>query len=136
MKKSELRQLIRETINYIDIKPFTMKASNIKEEVVNSEKEFKDYAYSVLKKAHSGHYDQEKADNVVNGLIKKHGTDWSTMVGILQNSLAEDTRIRKIIQNVLTEGKKKKQSSNSNKKKENPQSKKNTPAKPKKGKSK
>ena len=66
--------------------------SSIKESVneaeIKSDDEFKEYAYSVLKKAFGEEFDQAKADDVVNGILSKSDGDYGKAAGILQSSLA------------------------------------------------
>jgi len=69
-----------------------MKKVGISETVVNEAKvenegEFKEYGQSVLKKAFGDKYDEEKANDVIDGISKKVDGDWGAAVGILQASL-------------------------------------------------
>ena len=43
----------------------------------------------LLKKAHPDDFDENKANDTINGIIKDHKGDYGTMVGILQKSLAK-----------------------------------------------
>lgn len=54
---------------------------------VKSEKDFKEYAIKVLKKAHGTKFDEKKADEVIDGLIKKVDGDWGEAIGRLTASL-------------------------------------------------
>ena len=54
---------------------------------VKSDEEFKEYAFSVLGQAFGGKFDEEKAQEVVDGLLDKHGDDYGAAVGALQSSL-------------------------------------------------
>lgn len=60
---------------------------------VNSEEEFKEYANTVLKKAHGDDFDPEKAEYMIKGLTNmvkaSDEEDWGSAVGILQQSLDE-----------------------------------------------
>ena len=60
----------------------------IKEEDVKSESDFKEYARGVLKKAHKDEYDEKKADQTIEGILKKADGDYGKAVGILNSSLA------------------------------------------------
>jgi len=103
MKKSELKQLIKESIRdlgYIDIKPFS---TTLKEEKINSESEFKEYATKLLKNAHGDNFDQTKADDMINGILKKYKDDYSAMVGVVQNSLSEINELRNVVRDILKE---------------------------------
>jgi len=68
--------------------------SNVAESVVTeaevkSDEEFKEYAFSVLKKAFGADFDEAKAGEVVDGILKKCGDDYGACVGTLTSSLAE-----------------------------------------------
>jgi len=61
----------------------------VTEQKVSNEKEFEEYAISVLKKAHPDDFDQEVADKVVSGLKSKYKSDFGAMVGALQSSMGK-----------------------------------------------
>jgi hypothetical protein len=72
----------------------SLKELGIKESVVNeaeikSEDEFKDYAMTVLKKAFGDEFDEAKAGEVVDGILKKCDGDFGAAVGMLTSSLGE-----------------------------------------------
>ena len=52
-----------------------------------SDEDFKEYAFAVLGKAFGDKFDEEKAQEVVDGLLDKHGDDYGAAVGALQSSL-------------------------------------------------
>ena len=54
---------------------------------VKSDEDFKEYAFSVLQQAFGDKFDEEKAQEVVDGLLDKHGDDYGAAVGALQSSL-------------------------------------------------
>ena len=54
---------------------------------VKSDEDFKEYAFSVLGQAFGDKFDEEKAQEVVDGLLDKHGDDYGAAVGALQSSL-------------------------------------------------
>ena len=54
---------------------------------VKSDEDFKEYAFSVLGKAFGDKFDEEKAQEVVDGLLSKHGDDYGAAVGALTASL-------------------------------------------------
>ena len=54
---------------------------------VKSDEDFKEYAFSVLQKAFGEDFDETKAQEVVDGLLSKHGEDYGAMVGALQASM-------------------------------------------------
>ena len=62
--------------------------SVVTEAEIKSDEDFKEYAYSVLKKAFGEEFDQAKADDVVNGILSKSDGDYGKAAGILQSSLA------------------------------------------------
>ena len=64
-----------------------IKESIITEAEVTSDEEFKEYAFSVLKKAFGDDFDEDKATEVVDGLISKNSGDYGAMVGALKSSL-------------------------------------------------
>ena len=66
----------------------TIEESVVNEAEIKSDDEFKEYAYSVLKKAFGEEFDQAKADDVVNGILSKSDGDYGKAAGILQSSLA------------------------------------------------
>jgi hypothetical protein len=72
----------------------SLKELGIKESVVNeaeikSDDEFKDYAMAVLKKAFGSEFDEAKAGEVVDGILKKCDGDYGACVGMLTSSLGE-----------------------------------------------
>ena len=64
-----------------------IKESIVTEAEVTSDEEFKEYAFSVLKKAFGDDFDEDKATEVVDGLISKNSGDYGAMVGALKSSL-------------------------------------------------
>ena len=54
---------------------------------VKSDEDFQEYAFSVLQQAFGDKFDEEKAQEVVDGLLGKHGDDYGAAVGALQSSL-------------------------------------------------
>lgn len=63
------------------------KETEVTEAEVKSAEEFKEYAFAVLKQAFGDEFDETKAQEVVDGLVDKHGEDYGAMVGALQSSL-------------------------------------------------
>jgi hypothetical protein len=103
MKKSELKTIIKEAITdfkYVDTVPTRMN----EEAEVNTDAEFKEYATKVLKKAHGEDFDQSKADDMINGILKKNKGDYGAMIGIVQSSLAEN-EVRDLVVSILRESK-------------------------------
>ena len=71
------------------LKELGIKESVVNEAEVKSDEEFKEYAFSVLKKAFGADFDEAKAGEVVDGILKKCGDDYGACVGTLTSSLAE-----------------------------------------------
>ena len=65
--------------------------SVVTEADVKSGDEFKEYAMTVLKKAFGDEFDEAKAGEVVDGILKKCGDDYGAAVGMLTSSLGEST---------------------------------------------
>ncbi len=63
--------------------------SVISEAEIASDDEFKEYAFNVLQKAFGEDFDAEKAQEVVDGILKKCGDDYGACVGTLTSSLGE-----------------------------------------------
>lgn len=63
--------------------------SVVNEAEVQSDDEFKEYAMTVLKKAFGDDFDEAKAGEVVDGILKKCGDDYGACVGMLTASLGE-----------------------------------------------
>ena len=63
--------------------------SVVNEADVKSDDEFKEYAMTVLKKAFGDDFDEAKAGEVVDGILKKCGDDYGACVGMLTSSLGE-----------------------------------------------
>jgi hypothetical protein len=66
-----------------------IQATVVVEAKVTSEKDFEEYAMSVLKKAHPENFDQEIADKVVADLKTKYKGDFGAMVGALQSGMGK-----------------------------------------------
>jgi hypothetical protein len=56
---------------------------------IKSDSEFKEYAMSLLKKAHPDDFDEEKANATVEGILKKCDGDFGAAVGMITSSLGE-----------------------------------------------
>ena len=79
--------MMADTYNDKDLKPAF--ESVVNEAEVTSDEEFKEYAFSVLKKAFGEEFDEAKAEEVVNGILDKCGDDYGACVGTLTSSLGE-----------------------------------------------
>lgn len=71
------------------LKELGIKESVVNEAEVKSDDEFKEYATAVLKKAFGDEYDEAKAGEVIDGILKKCGSDYGACVGTLTSSLGE-----------------------------------------------
>jgi hypothetical protein len=69
--------------------------SVVTEAEIKSDDEFKEYAMTVLKKAFGSDFDEAKAGEVANGILKQADGDYGAAVGMLTSSLGES---------VVTEG--------------------------------
>jgi hypothetical protein len=65
------------------------KNNKVNEAEIKSDDEFKEYAFNVLKKAFGADFDEAKAGEVVNGILKKCDGDYGACVGMLTSSLGE-----------------------------------------------
>jgi len=63
--------------------------STITEAEIKSDEEFQEYAFTVLKKAFGDDFDEAKAQEVVDGILKKCDGDYGACVGMLTSSLGE-----------------------------------------------
>lgn len=62
----------------------------LKEAEVKDEKSFREYAESVLKKAHGDDFDQKIADKVIDGIAGEvEGDDWGAAIGKLTAGLGK-----------------------------------------------
>lgn len=58
---------------------------------VSSDDEFREYAKTVLKKAHKDNYDENTAVKVANDLIEKYGDDYGAMIGALTSGFGNES---------------------------------------------
>jgi hypothetical protein len=63
---------------------------SMEEAEVSSDKEFMEYAKSVLKAAHGDEYDEDKATKTAEGILKKADGDYGAAIGILTSGLGEE----------------------------------------------
>ena len=61
--------------------------AKINEKDITSADEFKEYAMAILKDAFGDDFDETKATETADGLIKKYGEDYGAMVGALQSTM-------------------------------------------------
>jgi hypothetical protein len=64
-----------------------VKEAKINEEDITSDDQFKEYAMKMLKDAFGDDFDEAKATDVADGLIKKYAGDYGAMVGALQSTM-------------------------------------------------
>ena len=64
-----------------------VKESVVNEAEIKSDEEFKEYAFTVLKKAFGDDFDEAKAQEVVDGILSKSDGDYGAAVGMLTSSL-------------------------------------------------
>ena len=62
-------------------------AIELNEEDIKSDEQFTEYAMTVLKDAFKDEFDEAKAKEVVDGILKKCDGDYGTAVGMLTSSL-------------------------------------------------
>ena len=63
--------------------------TEVNEAEIKSDDEFKEYAMAVLKKAFGADFDEAKAGEVADGILKKCDGDYGACVGMLTSSLGE-----------------------------------------------
>ena len=61
----------------------------LKEAEINSDKEFEEYAMTVLQKAFGNEFDEAKAKETIDGIMKKFKDDYGAMVGALTSGLGK-----------------------------------------------
>ena len=66
-----------------------LQESKINEEDITTDEQFKEYAMTVLKKAFGAEFDEAKAKEAVEGILKKCDGDYGACVGMLTSSLGE-----------------------------------------------
>jgi hypothetical protein len=66
---------------------FAKESVEVNEADIKSDEDFKEYAFSVLKKAFGDEFDETKAQEVVDGILSKAGGDYGEAAGMLQSSL-------------------------------------------------
>jgi hypothetical protein len=67
---------------------------NINESEIKDEKEFREYAHAKLKKAFGDEYDEAKANETVDGILKDNKElvdkgDWGALVGVLNKGMVK-----------------------------------------------
>jgi len=64
-----------------------VKEAKLNEKDITSDDQFKEYAMKMLKDAFGADFDEAKATDVADGLIKKYSGDYGAMVGALQSTM-------------------------------------------------
>jgi len=92
----------KDILAYLQSPEYDMDSEDIKdlfsellEAEIKSDDEFKEYAMTILKKAFGADFDEAKAGEVADGILKKCDGDYGACVGMLTSSLGES---------VVTEG--------------------------------
>jgi hypothetical protein len=62
---------------------------DMSEAEINSEEEFTEYAYEVLKKAFGAEYDEAKAKETIDGILAKAEGDFGAAIGMLTSGLGQ-----------------------------------------------
>jgi hypothetical protein len=56
---------------------------------IKSDYDFMEYAKEVLKDAHGDNYDERKAEETIEGILKKADGDYEKAIGMLQSGLGD-----------------------------------------------
>jgi hypothetical protein len=72
----------------------------IVEAEVNSDEEFTKYAQGVLKSAHGENYDEKKAMETIEGILKKADGDYGAAVGMLTSGLGEESDEEEMMEDI------------------------------------
>jgi len=75
------------------LKELGIKESVVNEAEVTSDEEFKEYATTILKKAFGDDFDEDKANDVIDGILSKVDGDYGAAVGMLTSSLGESVEL-------------------------------------------
>lgn len=82
-------------VDHTQVQPMMEDNDEISSDNIDSEESFRNYATTVLKKAHGEDYDIEKAEYMIKGLVNmtkaSDEENWGDAVGILQQSLDESS---------------------------------------------
>ena len=67
---------------------------NLNEGEIKDEKAFREYAHAKLKEAFGDEYDEKKADEMVDGILKDNKElvdkeDWGALVGVLNKGMVK-----------------------------------------------
>jgi hypothetical protein len=78
----------KDWLNWLDNWPLA-ESFQVYEAEVSSDAEFKEYAFSVLKKAFGDDFDETKAQETVDGILGKADGDYGAAIGMLTSGLGE-----------------------------------------------
>lgn len=84
-----MNESLKEELNIFDVNE-----QNINEGEIKDEKSFREYAHAKLKEAFGDDYDESKADEMVDGILKDHKElvdkgDWGALVGVLNKGMVK-----------------------------------------------
>jgi hypothetical protein len=88
--KGEIEETLFDMFGNIDpkiVKKIKESFEHLNEAEIKSDKDFEEYATTVLKNAFGDEFDEAKAKEVIDGLKSKYSGDYGAMVGALQSSL-------------------------------------------------
>jgi len=68
---------------------------NVNEGEIKSEKDFRDYAHAKLKEAFGDDYDEAKANEMIDGILKDNKElvdkeDWGALIGVLNKGMVKE----------------------------------------------
>ena len=84
---NKIGELLKDELSVKDVT--VVFESKVNEAEIKSDDEFKEYAMTVLKKAFGADFDEAKAEEVADGILKKCDGDYGACVGMLTSSLGE-----------------------------------------------
>lgn len=85
---NDLYDKLGDLVKTLNVKDVTLVFESIVNETeIKSDDEFKEYAFTILKKAFEDDFDESKAGEVVDGILSKADGDYGVAVGMLTSSL-------------------------------------------------
>jgi len=85
----KLNDLVNLLTDDLDESVSTKSLSTINEADIKTDDEFKEYAFTILKKAFGSDFDEDKAQSIVDGILSKADGDYGTAIGMLTSSLGK-----------------------------------------------
>lgn len=76
-------------LNFVNQSYSFIKDFEINEKEIKTDKEFEEYATTVLKQAHGDNYDENIAKKTIDDLLKKYGSEYGAAVGALTSGLGQ-----------------------------------------------